>query len=144
MRLVYDPDEEPGHVQGGEALLGGPHEQRARAPALAVRVHVHVQIALAGLWAVVHDADLGRADEFAVLLRDQRLEVGVGVGVRGVVGDGLGGGEYEGERQVPDTGEALGVSRAEVADDHSHDAARYVGGEAGCLSFSRRCGTITA
>ena len=51
-----------------QVFLGGAHQEAPGAAAGRVRVHVDVEIALAGLRAVVREADLGRADDLAVLL----------------------------------------------------------------------------
>ena len=77
----------------------------------------------------------------------KRAVVGVGVRVRDVVRDGVGGVQHEGEGAVSDVGEALGVPsvvRADVADDHSHGVERYARGVCECLSFSVPYGTIAA
>lgn len=146
-RLVQDPGEELGRAQGRQMLLGGAHQERTRAPARVAGVDVHVEVALIRLRAVVRDADLGRADRFAVLLREQRAVVGVGVRVRDVVRDGVGGVQHEGEGAVADAREALDVPsvvRADIADDHSHGVERYARGACECLSFSVPYGTIAA
>lgn len=71
--------------------------------------------------------------------------MGVGVSMRGVVSDGLGGVQHEGEGEVADPGEALGVPPvvgSDVTNDHCHEDARYAWAVQGCLSFSAGCGTI--
>lgn len=129
----------------GQVLLGRADQESARAAAGALRVDVHVDVALAGIRAVVHEPDLGRADHLAVLLGDERPVVGVGVHVGDVVGDGVRGHHEEGEGEVADAGEALDVGSylgTQGAHDYSHHGARYGDRREGRLSFSGGYGTI--
>lgn len=128
-------------------LFGGADEERAGAPPDALRVHVHVDVSLAGLRAVVDDSGLGGAEYLPVLLGDQRLEVGSGMGVRDVVRDARRCEQEEGERYVPDAGEGFDaglIFGAEGSHGHCHELGRYAGRYGGCLSFSGRYGTIAA
>nr|BBJ54824.1 hypothetical protein SAVMC3_74530 [Streptomyces avermitilis] len=141
--LVQHPCEQLRRAQGAEAFLGCAYQQGARAAAQPLGVHIDVEVRLSGLGAVVHQADLGRADELTVRLGQQGLVVGVGVRVPPVVGDGLGGDDEEGEGQAPDVGEALGVwpaVLAQLANDQGHGLARYAGTTGGGLRFSGGAG----
>lgn len=144
---VQHPGEQPLRPHRGQALLGGAHQQTARAPAQVLRMHIHVDVALARYGAVMGDVQLRGADHLAVRLGYQPLVVGLGRRVRGVVEQGLGGADHEGQRPPSYVGEGLGVRSVggtEVAHDHCHVSARYAGGAGSRLRIFGGCGTIAA
>lgn len=152
-RLVQDPGEQSPRPVGRQMLLGGADQQGARAAPGARGVHVHVEGPLAGLRAVLGEAQLGRADDLAVLHGDQLAGVGVGPGQREAVQHGGRAEEHIGQGAVPDPDEALDVGGrlgAQVAHDDGHVSARYGRAAPVCLPFSAPsalpfpggCGTI--
>lgn len=147
LRGVQHPGEQPLRAHRLQPLLGGARQQAARAPAQVLRVHVHVDVALARYRAFVGDVQLNGADHLAVRLGDQLLVVGLGRPARGVVEQGLGGADHEGQGRPSHLGEGVGVhgvGGAEVAHDQCHVCARYVGRTVGCLRISGGYGTIAA
>ncbi len=81
-----------------------------------------------GSGAVGDQMDLGRTDDLAVLLRDERSEAGVGAEVGDRVPDRVGGVQDVREGESADTGETLGVRGdvgAQGAHEHCHEEAPY-------------------